>query len=97
VVVCSLWVDVSFFYGCVWCVCSHVVVEPCLVQSCAPGGGSTIVCAVCVLSLSTPAIVFWLTCVAMCGCAAPMCGLYGVCLGCQTACAYRYMVLSVVI
>jgi hypothetical protein len=38
--------------------------------------GVPIACAVCVLSLSAPAIVLWLTCVAMCGCAAPMCSMY---------------------
>jgi hypothetical protein len=59
--------------------------------------GAPIACAVCVLSLSAPAIMFWLTCVAMCGCAAPICALCGVCLGCQPVCASRYVVLSVVI
>jgi hypothetical protein len=59
--------------------------------------GAPIACAVCVLSLLAPAIVFWLTCVVMCGCAAPICALCGVCLGCQPVCASRYVVLSVVI
>jgi hypothetical protein len=59
--------------------------------------GAPIACAVCVLSLLAPAIVFLLTCVAMCSGVAPVCGLYGVCLGCQTACASRYIVLLVVI
>jgi hypothetical protein len=59
--------------------------------------GKKIACAVCVLSLSAPAIVFWRTCVAMCGCAVPICALCGVCLGCQPVCASRNMVLSAVI
>ena len=50
--------------------------------SCAPGGGcADCVRRVCAEFVGNGDIVFWLTGVAMYGCAAPMCALYGVSLG----------------